>query len=54
MVLVEIDGNYIAIEPMQSKETSKLIRVYNIIMERLAAAGIKPFRQLLDNEAPKE
>jgi hypothetical protein len=53
MVLVEIDGNYIAMEPMKSKETEEMIRVYNIIMDRLKSCGVQPKRQILDNEAPK-
>jgi hypothetical protein len=53
MVLVEMDGNYIALEPMQSRETSELIRVYNTIIDRLKKQGIQPKHQMLDNEAPK-
>ena len=54
MVLVDIDSNYIAMEPMRSKETQELINVYNTIMDKLASAGIKPSKQILDNEAPKD
>jgi hypothetical protein len=53
MVLVEMDGNYIALEPMQSRETSELIRVYNTIIDRLKKQGIQPKHQMLDNEALK-
>ena len=52
-ILVEIDGNFIAMEPMKSRETDELIRVYTIIMDRLHAQGVKPKRQMLDNEAPR-
>eukprot|EP00956_Cyclotella_meneghiniana_P010727 scaffold15031_cov47-Cyclotella_meneghiniana.AAC.1 len=54
MVLVELDGNYIAMEPTKSKETDELIRVYTIIMDRLRQQGIQPKHQILDNEAPED
>jgi hypothetical protein len=53
MVLVEIDSNFISMEPMKSRETSELIRAYNTIMSRLKAKGIQPKKQMLDNEAPR-
>ena len=53
MVLIDIDSNYIAMQPMRSRETAELIRTYKIIMERLAKQGIKPKKQILDNEAPQ-
>jgi hypothetical protein len=53
MTLVDIDSNYIAMEPMRSRETAELIRVYETIMTRLKSAGIQLKKQILDNEAPK-
>ena len=53
MVLVELDSNYIAMEPIRSKETDEMIRVYMIIMDRLKKQGIQPKHQILDNEAPQ-
>jgi hypothetical protein len=50
MVLIEVDGNYIAFEPMKSREASEMIRAYNEIMDRLQSQGIKPTKQMLDNE----
>jgi hypothetical protein len=50
MVLIEVDGNYIAIEPMKSRESSEMIRAYNKIMDKLQGQGIKPTKQMLDNE----
>ena len=41
-------------EPMKSKETAEMIQVYNKLLDRLSETGIKPKRQLLDNEAPKD
>jgi hypothetical protein len=54
MVLVEVDGNYIAMEPMKSREAHEMVRAYNHIIERLKSKGITPRRQMLDNEASKE
>jgi hypothetical protein len=51
--MIEVDSNYISFEPMKSKEEGELIRVYQCIIDRLAQRGIKPKRQILDNEAPK-
>jgi hypothetical protein len=53
MVLVEIDSNYIAMEPMRSRETAEMIKVYETMMERLKSTGIQPKKQILDNEAPR-
>ncbi|KAL7505598.1 hypothetical protein ACHAXN_004225 [Cyclotella atomus] len=53
MVLVEIDSNFISMEPMKSRKTSELIRSYNNIMLRLKTKGIQPKKQMLDNEAPR-
>ncbi|KAL7506394.1 hypothetical protein ACHAXN_005054 [Cyclotella atomus] len=53
MVLVDIDSNYIAMEPMQLQETAEIIKVYETIMARLKSAGLQPKKQILDNEAPR-
>jgi hypothetical protein len=53
MVLVEIDSNYIAMEPMRSRETAEMIKVYETMMERLKSTGIQPKKQILDNETPQ-
>ena len=54
MFLIDVDSNYISFEPMKSKENGELIQGYQCIIDRLAQRGIKPRRQLLDNEAPKK
>jgi hypothetical protein len=53
MVLVDIDSNYIAMEPMRLRETAEIIKVYETIMARLKSAGLQPKKQILDNEAPR-
>jgi hypothetical protein len=54
MVLIEVDGNYISVEPMKSREAGEMIRAYNAIMDRLQSRGIKPTKQMLDNEISQE
>jgi hypothetical protein len=54
MVLIEIDGNYISMEPMRSRDTDEIIRAYSTIIERLRKKHIIPRKQMLDNEAPQE
>ncbi len=54
MVLIEIDSNYIAMEPMKSRETAEMIRAYKAIMDNLKRNSITPKKQILDNEAPEE
>jgi hypothetical protein len=53
MVLVDIDSNYIAMEPMRLRETAEIIKVYETIMARLKSAGLQPKKQILDNKAPR-
>ena len=42
MVLVEIDSNAILIEPIKSRKDAKMIRAYDVIVQRLLAANIHP------------
>ncbi|KAL7501977.1 hypothetical protein ACHAXN_000105, partial [Cyclotella atomus] len=53
MVLINIDSNYIAMEPMKSRKTAELIQAYSVIMDKLKSKGIIPKKQILDNEAPQ-
>ena len=54
MFLYEADGNYIMFEPMRSREEGEMIRTYNVLIERLKSQGIKPIKQMLDNEASQK
>ena len=54
MFLCDVDSNYIAFEAMKSRDESEMIRTYNALLTRLARNGIKPKRQMLDNEASKD
>ena len=52
MVLVEVNGNYIDVEPMKNRKEGSIIKAYQTMWARLTASGIvKPLTHLLDNEA---
>ena len=50
MVMVEIDGNAIIVEPLKSLKDPELARAYCTMMLRLKHASIVPKRHILDNE----
>ena len=55
MVAVELDGNYIDGEPLQSRSAKSLTKAYQAIFQRWKATGvICPNWHILDNEAPAE
>jgi hypothetical protein len=54
MFLCDVDSNYIAFEAMKSRDENEMIRTYNALLARLGRKGIKPKKQMLDNEASKE
>jgi hypothetical protein len=55
MVLVEIDGNFIDVEPMKSKTKGAMIKAYQALWEQLTAKGmVKPTTHIMDNEASAE
>ena len=55
MVAVELDGNYIDGEPIQSRKAKSLTKAYQAIFQRWKATGvICPNWHILDNEAPEE
>jgi hypothetical protein len=53
MVLYYIDGSYIMMEPTKSRHENEMIRVHNILIERLKTRGFHPKKQMLDNEISK-
>jgi hypothetical protein len=53
MVLYYMDGSYIMMEPMKSRHENEMIRVHNILIERLKTRGFHPKKQMLDNEISK-
>jgi hypothetical protein len=46
MVLIEIDSNYISMEPMKSRETGETIQAYTAIMQRLKNKCISLKKQM--------
>jgi hypothetical protein len=55
MVAVELDGNFIDAEPIQSRKAKALTEAYQQIFKRWKATGaVSPNWHILDNEAPVE
>ena len=54
MILCDIDSNIIISEPMKNRTSGEMIRAYRVLMLHLNAAGIKPIKHVLDNEASSE
>ena len=55
MVAVELDGNFIDAEPIQSRTAKALTDAYQKIFHRWKATGaVTPNWHILDNEAPEE
>ena len=55
MVAVELDGNYIDAEPLQTRKAKDLTEAYNTIYKRWKGTGVVcPNWHVLDNEAPDE
>jgi hypothetical protein len=55
MVTVELDGNYVDVEPLQSRTSKSLTNTYQAIFQHWKATGvICPNWHILDNEAPEE
>jgi hypothetical protein len=55
MVAVELDGNYIDGEPLQSRSAKSLTTAYQAIFLRWKATGVICLNwHILDNEAPEE
>jgi hypothetical protein len=55
MLAVELEGNYIDVEPMKSRSTKDLTKAYKQIYARWKATGvICPNWHILDNETPAE
>ncbi len=48
MVMVEIDGNAILIEPMKSRKDEEMIRAYNALLLWLKHASIVPKKHVLE------
>ena len=55
MTLVEVDGNYIDVEPMKNRSARSMIKAYLALWNQLTATRlIKPTTHLLDNKVSAE
>ena len=50
MVMVEIDSNYILVEPMKNKTDDKMIATYQKLLKRIKRTGRTVEKHVLDNE----
>ena len=50
MVMVEIDSNYVLLQPMKNKSDKAMVKAYEDLMKRLQKAGIVPEKHVLDNK----
>ena len=51
MILYHVDSNLIWVEPMKNHTEGEMILARDRALARMTACGIKPKRQVLDNEA---
>ena len=54
MILYHVDSNSIWVEPTKNKTEGEMIAARSRALDRMRACGIKPKRQVLDNEASKQ
>ena len=52
MVMYDYDSNAILVEPMNNISTTEIMGRFTITHKRFYRAGLTPFYQNLDNEAP--
>ncbi len=50
MVLTESESDAILVEPMKNRTSGEMIRVYQVLINRLRSAGIAPKQHILDNK----
>ena len=44
MVLVELDSDAILVTPMKNRTSKEMIRVYQVLVDRLKASGVHPLQ----------
>ena len=54
MLLCEIDNDIIMSEAMKNRTSTEMVSAYKKMMKRLKAAGLKPKKHVLDNEASED
>jgi len=50
MILYDYDSNSILVEGITSRGKTELLRAYNVLLQRLIQAGLRPKMQRMDNE----
>jgi len=50
MILYDYDSNSILVEGITSRGKTELLRAYNVLLQRLIRAGLRPKMQRMDNE----
>ena len=50
MIMVEIDSNYVLLQPMKNKSNEEMVDAYEALIKRLRRAGIIPEKHVLGNE----
>jgi hypothetical protein len=54
MILCKIDNNIILSKPMRNRTSGEIVRAYQTLYTRLAIAGIRPKKHVLDNKCSNE
>ena len=54
MVLINMDGSYIRMEPTKTRHASQIVMTYQIMIDRLKACGINPKHHVLDSKCSEE
>ena len=50
MIMCEIDGNAVLVEPMKNKTEDEMVETYQKVIDGLKTGGILPKKHILDNE----
>ena len=50
MMMCEIDGNAVLVEPTKNKTEDEMVETYQKMIDRLKTGGIFPKKHILDNE----
>ena len=50
MIMCDIDGNAVLVEPMKNKTEDAMVEKYQKMIDQLKTGGIFPKKHILDNE----
>ena len=48
--MVEIDSNYVLVQPMKNRTDDEMIKAYQTLLKRLKQAGVETKKHVLNNE----